>query len=122
MATTAAGVGINLADEAAVRAHYPVALAETRSESVLVETYIAGKDYRVLVVNGRVVAVAERVPAHVVGDGTHTVAELVAITNADPRRGVGHEKVLTRIRFNDAAIALAARARLHPRSVVPEGA
>jgi cyanophycin synthetase len=115
------GVGINLADEAAVRAHYPVALAETRSGSVLVETYIAGKDYRVLVVGGRVVAVAERVPAHVVGDGTHTLAELVAITNADPRRGVGHEKVLTRIRFNDAAIALAAERGFAPDSVVPDG-
>ena len=54
------------------------------------------------------VAVAERVPAHVVGDGTHTVRELVEIANADPRRGIGHEKVLTRIRVDDAAEALVA--------------
>jgi cyanophycin synthetase len=52
------------------------------------------------------VAIAERVPAHVVGDGEHTVAQLVARTNADPRRGVGHEKVLTRIRVDQAAIEL----------------
>src|SRR6266496_1937218 len=55
------------------------------------------------------VALAERVPAHVVGDGEHTLAELVEITNADPRRGVGHEKVLTRIRLDDRAVELARR-------------
>ncbi len=70
---------------------------ESRTGQVVVETFIPGKDYRILVVNNQVVAVAERVPAHVIGDGTHTVAELVEITNADPRRGVGHEKILTRI-------------------------
>ena len=52
------------------------------------------------------VAVAERVPAHVIGDGTHTVSDLVEIANSDPRRGIGHEKVLTRIKVDDAAIEL----------------
>ena len=59
-----------------------------------------------LVVGGQMVAVAERVPAHVVGDGKHTVAELVEIANTDPRRGIGHEKVLTRIKVDDHATAL----------------
>jgi cyanophycin synthetase len=68
-----------------------------------VETFVTGKDYRCLIINGRMEAIAERVPAHVVGDGIHTVAELVDITNADPRRGVGHEKILTRITVNAAA-------------------
>ena len=68
--------------------------------------FVTGRDYRCLIVGGRMQAIAERVPAHVVGDGTHTVAELVDITNADPRRGVGHEKVLTRIKVDDAAIEL----------------
>ena len=67
------------------------------------ENFVTGKDYRCLVINGRMEAIAERVPAHVIGDGVHTVAELVDITNADPRRGVGHEKVLTRITVNAAA-------------------
>ena len=62
---------------------------------VVVERFIRGRDHRVLVVNGRVVACAERVPAHVVGDGTRTVAELIAEENRDPRRGVGHRKILT---------------------------
>ena len=64
---------------------------------MIVENFVTGKDYRCLVINGQMEAIAERVPAHVIGDGVHTVAELVEITNADPRRGVGHEKVLTRI-------------------------
>ena len=59
-------------------------------------------------IDGRIAAIAERVPAHVIGDGTHTVAELVEQTNADPRRGVGHEKVLTRIKIDQAAIDLVA--------------
>ena len=91
------GVMINLGDEAAVRENYPLAERESRVGTVVVETFVTGKDYRILIVDNQLVAAAERVPAHVVGDGEHTVAELVEITNADPRRGVGHEKILTRI-------------------------
>ena len=60
--------------------------------AIVVERYLTGKDYRILVVDKRVVAVAERVPAHVVGDGVSTVGELIDVANADPRRGIGHEK------------------------------
>lgn len=91
------GVFINLTSEDDIREFYPSALAEARGRSIIVETYLPGRDYRILVVNNQVVAVAERVPAHVVGDGKHTVQQLIDITNADPRRGVGHEKILTRI-------------------------
>jgi cyanophycin synthetase len=83
-----------------------VAQEESRRGWIIVESFITGKDYRCLIVGGRMQAIAERVPAHVIGDGTHTVEELVAITNADPRRGVGHEKVLTRIKVDEAAIEL----------------
>ena len=116
------GVGIDLRDEAAVRAHYPRARAASRGGTVLVESYVAGRDYRVLVVGGRVVAVAERVPAHVVGDGQRTLTALVEATNADPRRGVGHEKVLTRIALDGAALALAAGQGYGPDDVPPAGA
>jgi len=91
------GVMINLADEAEIREAYPIADRESRTGVVVVESFITGKDYRILVVDSQVVAVAERVPAHVVGDGTHTVRQLIDLTNADSRRGVGHEKILTRI-------------------------
>ncbi|HSK25880.1 MAG TPA: cyanophycin synthetase [Jiangellales bacterium] len=100
------GVCLDLADAAALRAAFPVAQSEARRGWVVVESHVTGRDYRVLVVGGRMQAVAERVPAHVVGDGVHTVAELVETTHADPRRGGGHEKVLTRIRVDDAAVAL----------------
>jgi len=71
--------------------------AQQHSRTVIVEQFLHGSDYRILVVGGEVVAVAERVPAHVVGDGAHTIADLIADVNRDPRRGEGHSSVLTRI-------------------------
>jgi cyanophycin synthetase len=115
------GVMINLPDEAAVREAYPTARHESRDGVVIVETFIAGKDYRILVVNNQVVAVAERVPAHVIGDGRHTVAELVEITNADPRRGVGHEKILTRIAVDAKTVEVLEKQELTLESVPEEG-
>ncbi len=97
------GVGLDLRDEKAVRAGFQRALAEARRKTAVVETYVKGNDYRVLVIGGRMVAVAQRVPAHVIGDGEHTVRELVDITNADPRRGIGHERVLTKIKLDGEA-------------------
>jgi cyanophycin synthetase len=67
------------------------------SRGVIVERFYQGRDHRVLVVDGKVVAVAERVPAHVVGNGSSTITELVEETNRDPRRGEGHDNVLTQI-------------------------
>ena len=100
------GVALDLRDEPAVRAAFPEALRQSRAGDVVVETYVAGNDYRVLVIGGEVAAMAERVPASVVGDGQRTVRALVEIENADPRRGIGHEKVLTKIRVDEAAEAL----------------
>ncbi len=97
------GVHLNLRSEEAVRAAFPAALAQTRSGDVVVETYVAGNDYRCLVIGGKVAAIAERVPASVTGDGERTVRQLVDVANADPRRGIGHEKVLTRIKIDEAA-------------------
>ncbi len=95
------GVALDLRDAAQVTQAWDKAYELTNY--VLVERYHQGNDHRVLVVDGNVVAVAERVPGHVVGDGTSTVAALVAAVNADPRRGVGHEKVLTRIEIDHQA-------------------
>jgi cyanophycin synthetase len=88
---------------------------------VLVEQHLEGRDYRVLVVGGEVVAVAERRPAQVVGDGVSTVIELVEALNRDPRRGVGHEKPLTRIRMDARVQARLAQAGLSPESVPSPG-
>jgi cyanophycin synthetase len=114
------GVVLDLTSEDEVREAFPRAREESRRGYVIVESFVVGKDYRCLIVGGRMVAIAERVPAHVIGDGTHTVAELVDITNADPRRGVGHEKVLTRIRVDDAAVELVREQGFGMDDVVPE--
>jgi cyanophycin synthetase len=71
--------------------------AKEYSRWVIVEKQLQGADFRALVVNNRLIAVAERIPAHVVGDGKNTIERLIEITNSDPRRGSGHEKVLTTI-------------------------
>jgi len=71
--------------------------AKEYSRWVIVEKQLIGNDFRALVVNNRLIAVAERVPAHVVGDGKSTIQELIDETNKDPRRGYGHENVLTEI-------------------------
>jgi cyanophycin synthetase len=65
---------------------------------VIVESYFEGRNYRVLVVGGRMTAASERIPCHVIGDGAHTLAELIEIENQNPLRGEGHEKPLTKIK------------------------
>ena len=92
--------------------------AREHSRSVIVESFIAGDDHRMLVVNGELVAVSKRVPGHVVGDGEHTIAELVDEVNRDPRRGIGHEKVLTRLEFDHQAERLLAE-KGYTRDTVP---
>ncbi|HVF29868.1 MAG TPA: cyanophycin synthetase [Pyrinomonadaceae bacterium] len=74
--------------------------AQEYSRWVIIEKQLQGADFRALIVNNRLIAVAERIPAHIVGDGEHTIEELIAITNSDPRRGYGHENVLTNIEID----------------------
>lgn len=88
---------------------------------VLLEEQLPGRDHRILVIDGRVVAVAERVPPRVIGDGVTDVRGLVEAVNADPRRGVGHETVMTRIRLDEAAEALLSSQGLSPDAVPQAG-
>jgi len=103
------GVFVNLEDEEEIREFFPSAMDESRNDQIIVETFLPGRDYRVLVVNNEVVAVAERVPAHVTGDGEHTIEQLIEIENQDPRRGVGHEKILTRITIDSQTMEVLER-------------
>ncbi len=91
------GRGVNLNLEGAEAVTWGFDQAAQHGRRVIVEEQYSGRDYRILVVDRKVIAVAERRPAAVVGDGTRTIAELVEIVNRDPRRGRGHEAVMTRI-------------------------
>ena len=113
------GVTTGLRTDAEIIAAF--ALAAAHSRRVVVEEQLPGNDHRILVVDGRVVAVAERVPAHVVGDGQRTITQLVDELNADPRRGDGHENLLTRIRLDQAATDLLERQGLTVDSVPKAG-
>lgn len=115
------GVSINLTDDDAVETAFQQARDRGTSRAVLVESFITGMDHRMLVVNGELVAVAKRVPGHVVGDGKRTITELVDKVNEDPRRGIGHEKVLTRIEIDQQAERLMAAADLTADSVLEDG-
>ena len=77
-----------------------LAYAQKYSRRVIVEKFVTGFDFRVLIIDNKLVAAAKRVPAHVVGDGIHTIKQLIDITNQDPRRGYGHENVLTQIEID----------------------
>src|SRR5919112_938560 len=113
------GISIHLTSEEQVRTAFEV--AREHSRSVIVESFITGEDHRMLVINGELVAVALRLPGHVVGDGMHTIEQLVEKVNQDPRRGVGHEKVLTRLTFDHQAEVLLARLGYTRETVPPSG-
>jgi cyanophycin synthetase len=110
------GVSLNLTDSAEVRQAFGV--AREHSRAVVVETFVDGFDHRMLVVNGELVAVSQRIPGHVTGDGAHTIEQLVEIENRNPDRGIGHEKVLTRLELDYQAEQCLERAGL-ARDAVP---
>jgi len=111
------GVSINLKTSDEVELAFEKAREHGRS--IVVESFIEGFDHRLLVINGKLIAAAKRMPGHVVGDGEHSIAELVDIVNSDPRRGVGHEKVLTRLEFDHQADRLLAKSG-YDRDTVPK--
>ena len=94
--------------------------AKDYSRRVIVEKFITGFDFRVLVINNEVVAAAQRVPAHVIGNGKNNIQELIDITNEDPRRGYGHENVLTEITIDKSTERLIDNAGYTLASILPE--
>src|ERR1700727_64658 len=113
------GISIRLTDDKEVAQGYLVAREHARS--VIVETFLEGDDHRLLVVNGNLVAATRRTPGHVVGDGTHTIEQLIDIVNQDPRRGVGHEKVLTRLELDAQAYKMLEQVNMRSDSVPGAG-
>ena len=113
------GISIRLTTDAEVAQGFLVAREHARS--VIVETFLEGDDHRLLVVNGELVAATRRTPGHVAGDGAHTITQLIEIVNQDPRRGVGHEKVLTRLELDAQAQKMLGLAGLTADSVPAVG-
>ena len=113
------GVAVNLTTREQVETAYEVAFKI--SDEVLVERYLPGYDYRMLVVGNKLVAAARREPPLVIGDGVHSVRQLVEQVNSDPRRGVGHANSLTRISFDDIALARLAEDGLTADSIPARG-
>jgi len=113
------GITINISTPEEIAAGFES--AREHSRSVIVETYIAGDDHRLLVINGELIAATRRTPGHVVGDGIADIAELVDRVNADPRRGIGHEKVLTQLELDEQADLMLSRVGYDHFSVPAEG-
>jgi cyanophycin synthetase len=109
------GVSVNLASEAEVRAAYDI--AAEYSGDVLIERYVHGSDFRLLVVNGEMVAAARREPAQVTGDGSRTVRQLVEELNRDPRRRPGHSGTLSQVTLDEATTLVLQQQGMTPHSV-----
>ncbi len=114
------GISVNLTSEEQVRKAYQVAVSFF--DDIMVEKYLPGHDWRVLVIGDKLIAAARRDPPLVIGDGKHTVRELVDIVNSDPRRSDGHATSLTKIRFDDIAIARLAEQGFTAETVPARGA
>lgn len=114
------GVSLDLSTAAEVRR----AFREARefSRKVLVEELYEGKNYRVLVIDGVMIAASERLPCYVVGDGAHTISQLIEIENQNPLRGEGHEKPLTKIKITPILLAAMEKEGLTLEDVPPPGA
>ncbi len=112
-----ATIGIENMEDALTAFHK----AKDYSRYVIVEKYLVGNDFRALVVNNRLIAVAERTPAHVVGNGKNTIKELIDEVNSDPKRGYGHENVLTQIEVDQQTERLIAAKEYTLETVLPEG-
>jgi len=115
------GISINLTTDEEVREAFHFAKEQGRSRFVLAESFVTGYDHRMLVVNNELVAVAKRVPGHVVGDGKKSIEALIDIVNSDPRRGIGHEKVLTRLELDNQAKRLMQDAGYDEKTVLKKG-
>ena len=113
------GVTVNITTREQLERAYAAA-AEFRDD-VMVERFIPGHDFRILVVGDKVVSASRRDPPHVIGDGASTIVELVEEVNSDPRRGDGHATSLTKMRIDDIALVRLAAQGLTPESVPRKG-
>ena len=100
------GVTVGVSDLEHFSQAFDAAKSQSRNGYIIVEKTLKGNDYRVLVINGKMVATAHRVPAHVIGNGKNTIQELIDKENENPLRGYGHENVLTEITIDHQTVRL----------------
>jgi cyanophycin synthetase len=115
------GITVNIQNYEEALEGFENAKESSRSGAIIVEKFVEGEDYRLLVVNNKLVAAAKRTPAHVIGNGKATVQELIDEVNKDPRRGYGHEKVLTQITVNELTKTIIKDAGYTLDSVIADG-
>jgi cyanophycin synthetase len=104
-----------------VRVAFDAASGASRRASVIVQRAVPGNDHRLLVVGGKLIACAERVPAHIVGDGSRSIAQLIEDVNRDPRRGKGHTRELTHLNLDARAVAILSEQGYAPADVPDKG-
>ena len=114
------GVAVNISSQEQIVAAFNAAVKI--SDEIIVERYLPGHDYRLLVIGKTLVAAARRDPPQVIGDGVHTIRQLVDTVNSDPLRGDGHATSLTKIRFDDIALATLSKQNYDAESIPPQGA
>ena len=114
------GVAVNISSHEQIVAAFNAAVKI--SDEIIVERYLPGHDYRLLVIGKTLVAAARRDPPQVIGDGVHTIRQLVDTVNSDPLRGDGHATSLTKIRFDDIALATLSKQNYDAESIPPQGA
>jgi cyanophycin synthetase len=113
------GVAANVETRERVIAAY--AAAREISDEIMVEQYLAGQDYRLLVIGDHLVAAARREPPHVTGDGEHSIRQLVDEVNDDPRRSDGHATILSKIPLDEIALDALAKQGFDPDSIPRKG-
>ncbi|MGC3874617.1 cyanophycin synthetase [Halomonas sp. GXIMD04776] len=112
------GVSTDIQNDAELREAFTI--ASRHNPEVIVEQFIKGEDHRLLVIDGKLVAAARRRPAHVIGDGSTRLQALVDQENQDPRRGIGHENLLTQIELDEQSLRLIGQQNLTLQSVIPK--
>ena len=113
------GVTVNLQTPEQIRAAF--ASASAIGDEIIVERFMPGHDFRLLVVGNQLVAAARRDPPFVIGDGQHTIRQLVDVINSDPQRSDGHATSLSRIPLDEIALGMLAEQGMTPESVPARG-
>lgn len=115
------GITIDINSQQEAEEAYDLASAASKTRSVIVERYYKGNDHRILVINGKLIAVSERIPAHVTGNGFSTIEELIQETNNHPDRGDGHDNILTRISIDRTSLGVLKRQGFEMDTVLKQG-